>query len=140
MNKSFPEIPDGFFRISIKALILDKDKKFMLIREDDGSWEIPGGGMESGENYKQTLIREINEEMGLIITEIGRYPAYFTRFINTKDVWAANIIFEVKVRDLLFTPTEECREIGFFNKETAANIKLLPSVKAFLPEFDPKRH
>lgn len=56
-------IPNCFYRISIKALILDKDGKFLLCRESDGRWELPGGGLDHGENPQDGLMREIKEEM-----------------------------------------------------------------------------
>jgi len=43
------QVPDCRYRISIKALILDKDKRFLLVQEDTGLWELPGGGLEFGE-------------------------------------------------------------------------------------------
>ncbi len=32
-----------------------------------GEYKIPGGGQEPGENYEQTLIREVKEETGLYV-------------------------------------------------------------------------
>jgi hypothetical protein len=71
--------------------------------------------------------------------QVAEYPMYFTSFVNTKDImWL--IFFDVKVRDLDFTPLRKCREIGFFDKESAQNIHLLPSVPPFLDIFDQNRH
>lgn len=39
----YSQIPDCFYRISIKALILDEFGKFLLCREDNGKWDFPGG-------------------------------------------------------------------------------------------------
>lgn len=40
-------IPDCFYRISIKALILNEARdKFLICQEDNGKWELPGGGLE----------------------------------------------------------------------------------------------
>ena len=59
--------------LSVKAFIVDKDDKVLIIKRSDqdiqkpGIWEIPGGRSEKGENPKKTLIREIKEEVGLDI-------------------------------------------------------------------------
>jgi 8-oxo-dGTP diphosphatase len=43
-------IPECFYRVSVKALILDDKKRFLLIREGNGFWSLPGGGLDFGEN------------------------------------------------------------------------------------------
>ena len=37
-------------------------------KKDDGSWGIPKGLMEAGEDARQTAVREFNEETGLVLT------------------------------------------------------------------------
>jgi len=38
----YSQIPACFYRISIKALILDENGRFLLCREDNGKWDFPG--------------------------------------------------------------------------------------------------
>lgn len=58
-------IPNNFYRVSIKALILNKARtKFAAVLEDNGYWELPGGGLDWGESPETCLRREILEEMG----------------------------------------------------------------------------
>lgn len=35
-----------------------------------GQWAIPGGGMEEGERVRETLVRELREEVGLELTKL----------------------------------------------------------------------
>ena len=126
------DIPSGFYRVSVKALILDEHNKFMLIREADNNWEFPGGAIEFEENFRECIIRELKEEMDLEVSEIGDVPVLVTKFQNLKNIWAINIYYRVKVKDLNFKVTDECQEIGFFDKETASKLQLLPSVKAYI--------
>lgn len=134
------DIQNSFFRTSIKALILDDKKRFLLSHEDNGFWDFPGGGMEFGESYEQTLVRELKEEMGLTVVEIGKYPQYFMSFANDNNVWMTNILYEVKVQDLNITPSSECTEVKFFDVESAKKENLFSNIKDFLTTFDPKRH
>lgn len=56
---------DSLFRISLKAYI-ENDKGEVLVVKERGRdwWDLPGGGMEHGENVKEALARELKEEVG----------------------------------------------------------------------------
>jgi len=57
-------------QISIKG-ILRKDNKVLLLKTITSKWELPGGRMDFGENVKQSLQREIKEELGFKKVELG---------------------------------------------------------------------
>jgi ADP-ribose pyrophosphatase YjhB (NUDIX family) len=62
------EIKNGYYRLSVKALILDSARtKFLLVQEDNGKWELPGGGLDWGESPQDGVAREIREEIGVQI-------------------------------------------------------------------------
>jgi 8-oxo-dGTP diphosphatase len=63
-------------RIHIVAAIIfnqDKSQIFITKRPDDkhqgGFWEFPGGKVESDETIEQAMIRELDEEIGILVTE-----------------------------------------------------------------------
>lgn len=133
-------IPNNFYRTSIKALILDDQKRFLLVKEDNGLWEFPGGGLDYGEKPHDCLIRELKEEVGLEATYINNRPSYFVTALNINGRWKANVFYETHVKDLNFTPSEECTELRFFTKEEAIKENLYPIVKEFIKEYDPANH
>ena len=51
-------------KYSIRAIIV-RDGRLAMQCSREGEYKIPGGGQEPGENYEQTLIREVKEETGL---------------------------------------------------------------------------
>lgn len=55
--------------ISVYAVIPYKGKFLTIKRSPDdsrpGTWEIPGGGVDPGEDHYEALIREVKEEVGL---------------------------------------------------------------------------
>ena len=132
------EIPNAFYRVSIKALILDESgKKFAVILEDSTWWELPGGGLDWGESPEVCLKREIKEEMGLVVTDVASLPSYYLIGKNEAGKWSLNLVFETKVRDLNFTPTDECREIRFISPEEVGSINAFRNVKELAALFRP---
>ncbi|MEW6709968.1 MAG: NUDIX domain-containing protein [Candidatus Riflebacteria bacterium] len=62
--------------ISAYALILDAGKVLLCrlskeIPEWEGSWTLPGGGLEFGESPEAAVVREVEEETGLIVRPEG---------------------------------------------------------------------
>ena len=53
-------------KYSIRAIIV-RDGRLAMQCSREGEYKIPGGGQEPGENYEQTLIREVKEETGLYV-------------------------------------------------------------------------
>jgi ADP-ribose pyrophosphatase YjhB (NUDIX family) len=134
-------IPNAYYRVSIKALILDETRtKFLITLEDNGKWELPGGGMDWGETPDTCLKREIREEMGLEVTEVAPFPSYYLVGKNMESNWTLNLIFEIKVRNLDFTSSDECTEIKFVAPNEVDTLNAFRSVKELAAQFDPKKH
>jgi len=136
------EVPNCFYRISVKALVLNEERdKFLITKEASGEWEIPGGGLDWGEDTKVALQRELEEEMGLQATWIASQPSYFIHGPMRKNgQWAANILFETKLEHLNFTPSDECIAIDWINKENVDQFDLFPNVPLLVEMFDPAKH
>jgi len=141
INNDAPVVPKCFYRVSIKALILDEQKKFALSFEKKGSWDMPGGGLDFGESITEALKREIKEETGLEVTCISERPSYILTAQNARQTfWVCNLIYEVKVKDLNFTPSAECLQLKFFTKEEALKEKLYRNVTEFIKMYKPEKH
>jgi 8-oxo-dGTP pyrophosphatase MutT (NUDIX family) len=113
----------------------------MLVKEDNGKWELPGGGLDHGEDPVNGIKREIQEEMGLEVTYISPSPKYFiTAQRLGRETFMANVIYEIKLKDLNFTPSDECQEVRHFSVEEARQVDLFPNVEKFLEVYDPQLH
>jgi 8-oxo-dGTP pyrophosphatase MutT (NUDIX family) len=134
----YSQIPDCFYRISIKALVLNDEWKFLLCREDDGRWEFPGGGYEYGEiTPQECIIREIAEEMWLEVTSIEEYPSYFVTAKHAKRWYHfANVFYKTKLKNLDITRSDECEEVSFFTAEEAMKLELFPNVQEFCKQYN----
>ena len=135
------EIPNCFYRISIKALVLDDEKRFLLVKENNGFWELPGGGLDFNETPQRCLAREIKEEMGLAIVSTKQQPVYFLTVLPSHErYWIGNVLYETRLKDFNFQPSDECVELRFFTKEEAGKENLHPNVKEFIKMYQPGNH
>ncbi len=67
-----------------RVLVVDRAERVLLLRGTDPAdpaagtwWFTPGGGLDDGETAEQGALRELAEETGLVLAELG--PAVWTR-------------------------------------------------------------
>ena len=56
--------------LSIKGVLIHRGRVLLLLNER-GEWDLPGGRPDSGDDHRTALIREVREETGLVV-EVGR--------------------------------------------------------------------
>ena len=136
------QIPNWFYRISAKALILNQNKKFLLVREERW-WDLPWWWLEYWESPQEGIKRELYEEMWINVISVKDNPSYFITTKKDNWVWIANVIYETQtdVNEISnFKPSDECLEISFFNIDEAQNETLFPNVEKFIKYFNPLNH
>jgi 8-oxo-dGTP diphosphatase len=62
--------------------LIDPDGRVLIAQRPAGKpmaglWEFPGGKVDAGERPEQTLIRELNEELGIVVNEACLAPLTF---------------------------------------------------------------
>ena len=62
--------------------LIDPDGRVLLAQRPQGKpmaglWEFPGGKVETGERPEETLIRELEEELGIVVKEACLAPLTF---------------------------------------------------------------
>jgi 8-oxo-dGTP pyrophosphatase MutT (NUDIX family) len=64
-------------KVGVGVTILDDRGRILLEkRSDNGTWGLPGGGIEPGESVYETALREVKEETGLDIEITGLVGVY----------------------------------------------------------------
>ncbi len=133
-------IRSPYYRVSIKWLITNNENKFLLAKDLDGNWCLPWGWLDWGEDIQTCITREIKEEMWLEVISFNQIPKVFAVARKVKcdldDLWLANVLYEIKVKDLNFVASNECQEIWFFNFDEAKNIEMYANVRAVLDELE----
>src|SRR5258706_12019579 len=90
---------DLIFIPSAAAVVINEAGEVLLHRRsDDGTWCLPGGAIDPGEEPAEAVIREVREETGLqVIAEriVGVYggPEFRVRYPNGDDVMFISICF-----------------------------------------------
>ena len=79
--------------IRVVCGIIYKDEKILLTRRKkgkslEGYWEFPGGKVEEGETDKSALERELNEELGLSVSEL----TYFSENKHEYETFSIHLI------------------------------------------------
>lgn len=73
-------------RSAVRVVLLDVDERILLFHTRDldhpdfGTWwELPGGGIDPGENYRDAAVRELREETGIVVDRAAIGPASWRR-------------------------------------------------------------
>ena len=66
----------------VAVALVDADNRVLIAQRPEGKqlaglWEFPGGKVEAGERPEETLIRELDEELGIAVKEACLAPLTF---------------------------------------------------------------
>lgn len=108
---------DFLYRVSIKGLVQNEHGEVLVVKETGRDWwDLPGGGMDHGEDLRATIAREMKEEVNLTgefeyrIISVDE-PAY----LASHDFWQLRLIFSVQPKDMNFSVGEDGDEIAFMD-------------------------
>jgi 8-oxo-dGTP diphosphatase len=125
------------------ALIRNEEGKILLQKRVDllniganGKWEFPGGAVEFGEDPKDALVRECQEEIGCTIKIVRLLPYLHTGVwhkTNGEVVQVFVSCFEAKIANGVPKPSEqEVSEIQWYTPEEIRKLDSLPGTNEFV--------
>jgi 8-oxo-dGTP diphosphatase len=104
---TFPVAMSRYLRAGagVKGVLFRDGRVLLLHRRDDlilvpGLWDLPGGGVEVGADLEETLVREVREETGFVVT-VGRPIlawVHSTRTTRGRKVTSIIVCYECRTR------------------------------------------
>lgn len=112
------QYPNTFYRVSVKAVILNKTGEVLVIHEGE-DWTLPGGGVDHGEDALSALKRELYEEAFIDSNFKAKLIGTESFYVDTKDVMAFWMVYLLKMSESKFTyeAGEDADEVQFRNPE-----------------------
>lgn len=136
---------EKLFHVGVKALIQNKDGKFLVFMADDSRFTIPapahadlvGGRIDVGEDPELALRREIKEETGITEVSSIRFLTSVISQIQIKlndnqTIGLLLMIYEAKIpENTAIVLSEEHTKYDWLDKEAAADALLYKFGEAF---------
>ncbi|KUF44009.1 MAG: NUDIX domain-containing protein [Myroides sp.] len=116
------------------ALITDKNNRLLTVRKKTSTYYMMAGGkLELGETPEQALIRELNEELHLIITskDIKLLGTHTTKAVNEANTIVTAHIYHLVIDDMNITVSAEIAEAKWLTQENYKETKLAHLLEEF---------
>ena len=116
--------------LGVRAVVLDSENRVFLVKHSYVSgWHLPGGGVETGETFREALQRELAEEGRIeLVGEPALLGIYLNSHISRRDHVAVYLVRQFR-QDRLPEPNREIVDCGFYETralpaETTAGTRL----------------
>jgi 8-oxo-dGTP pyrophosphatase MutT (NUDIX family) len=102
--------------LGVRAVVLDADNKVFLVKHSYvPGWYLPGGGVEVGESFLESLRRELVEEGRIeLVGEPVLHGVFFNNHVSPRDHVAVYVVRHFR-QDRLPEPNREIVACGFFD-------------------------
>ena len=118
-------------RIRVAGILLNDNKLLLIAHKKNGKvyWLLPGGGVCFGEPLAQALIRELKEELNIVI-KIDKLALIFDSISPEMERHILNVCFYINYVDGEYKLADEDRlyDFNFFDINQIGNIKMYPPI------------
>ncbi len=120
-----PYVPAAF-PISIKGVVLDSQQRVLLLRNERGEWELPGGKLEGSETPVERVETEIHEESGWTATAGPLLDVWMYEPLPGRRVFIVTYGCTVAAADAHRPPvvSHEHKEAGLFHRDAVDGLPM----------------
>ncbi|HEX7483591.1 MAG TPA: NUDIX hydrolase [Candidatus Saccharimonadales bacterium] len=124
---------DSLYRVSLKCLIRNDDGDLLLVKEAGRDfWDLPGGGMDHGENIDAAIARELLEEVGYLGDFTYKVVGLDEPIqLLSREVWQLRIILDVTPKEMNFSVGIDADEIQFMKPAVFKNAEQVQERKIY---------
>lgn len=131
--------------VATKAFIENKNGEILILKESknyvDGSnedyFDVVGGRVEKGQNFKESLIREIKEEMSLDVEINEPFMVDEWRPKVKNEEWQViGIYFKCELKNGEVKLSKDHKNFKWINPKNYNNYKLIPSLKRVFESYN----
>lgn len=117
--------------VAVTAGIIVKDNRVLVVQRKPSSrrgllWEFPGGKLEQGENPRQCLKRELQEELGIDVEVGKRFEIVYHQYQDVRILLLSYLCRPIRGKPR----TVECHRIRWV---TDRELRDLPMTEADIP-------
>ncbi|MBF6149360.1 NUDIX hydrolase [Nocardia nova] len=122
-------------KVAVSAVVRDGDGRILLIRRTDNDrYSIPGGGMELGETVADAVVREVEEETGVLVratTLVGVFsnPNHVIAYDDGEVRQEFSICFAAEPIGGELRSSSESKEVLWVDPADIAGLDIHPSVR-----------
>jgi 8-oxo-dGTP pyrophosphatase MutT (NUDIX family) len=120
-----PTFASPFYRVTAKALIFDESGRLLVLKNDNGNPELPGGGWEHHESFDVCLHREIQEELGAEVVSVGNVLFMYRGHNVPRGFRTLRIAAPVVVSSQEFSLGDDIQEAKFVDKDEFMGLNLM---------------
>lgn len=105
-----------FYRVAVKALIFDEQKRLLVVINKDHEAELPGGGWEHDESLEECIRREVVEELNAELATIS--PVQFVFPGESDQGWRVlRVVVRAQLAGDTFAPGDDMIDARFVTKD-----------------------
>lgn len=131
-------IPKKHYALVGQKVVIQKGNKMLILKRSDkagggGLWSLPGGALETGENPKESILREVNEETKIEVKHLA--PFAIKSYIHDDD-YIVIIGYKAKTMSEKVVINWEHTDFMWVEKEIALEKKLTPDARFFVEKYE----